>query len=38
MADVAGMVIGVIALASLYSTYIELFDVFGLGRNYRHGY
>lgn len=38
MADAAGLVIGAIALASLFSTCIELFDVFELGRNYVYDY
>lgn len=38
MADVTGLVIGVIALASLFSTCIDLFDRFELGRNYASDY
>ncbi|KAK5053797.1 hypothetical protein LTR84_001759 [Exophiala bonariae] len=38
MADVAGLVIGAIALASLFSTCIDLFDRFELGRNYDSDY
>ncbi|KAF2232564.1 hypothetical protein EV356DRAFT_517322 [Viridothelium virens] len=38
MADVAGLVIGAIALASLFSTCIELFDYFELGRSYACDY
>ena len=38
MADVSGLVIGAIALASLFSTCIELFDCFELGRNYAYDY
>ncbi|KAL9109221.1 MAG: hypothetical protein Q9227_006146 [Pyrenula ochraceoflavens] len=38
MADVAGLVIGAIALASLFSTCLELLDVFELGRNYGYDY
>lgn len=38
MADVTGLVIGAIALASLFSTCIDLFDRFELGRNYAYDY
>ncbi|KAL9095172.1 MAG: hypothetical protein Q9165_002428 [Trypethelium subeluteriae] len=38
MADVAGLVIGAVALASLFSTCVELFDYFELGRNYACDY
>lgn len=38
MAVVTGLVMGTIALASLYSVCIELFDVFELSRNYGYDY
>ena len=38
MADVTGLVIGAIALASLFTTCIDLFDRFELGRNYAYDY
>ena len=36
MADVSGLVIGAVALASLFTTCIELFEYFELGRNYAY--
>ena len=36
MADVSGLVIGAVALASLFTTCIELFDYFELGKNYAY--
>lgn len=38
MAEVTGLVIGAVSLASLFSTCIELFDYFELGRNYAYDY
>lgn len=38
MAEVAGLATGAIALASLFSTCIEMFNRFELGKNYRHDY
>lgn len=38
MADASGLVIGAIAMASLFSTCIDLFDRFELGRNYAYDY
>ena len=38
MAEVAGLATGAIALASLFSTCIDLFNRFELGKNYRHDY
>ena len=38
MADVSGLILGTIALASLFKTCIELFDYFELGKNYAYDY
>ena len=38
MAEASGLVIGAIAMASLFSTCIDLFDRFELGRNYAYDY
>jgi hypothetical protein len=38
MADVSGLVIGTIGLASLFTTCIELLDCFELGGNYAYDY
>jgi hypothetical protein len=38
MAEVAGLVLGTVALASLYRTCVELFESFELGRNYTYDY
>ena len=38
MADVSGLILGTIALASLFKTCIELFDYFELGRNHAYDY
>ncbi|MCJ1332644.1 hypothetical protein MMC10_009337 [Thelotrema lepadinum] len=38
MADVAGLVFGAVTVFSLYSTCVELFDVFELGKNYIYDY
>ncbi|KAF7512236.1 hypothetical protein GJ744_002398 [Endocarpon pusillum] len=38
MADVAGLIVGTVALASLFTTCIELFECFELGKHYAYDY
>jgi len=38
MAEAAGLAVGVIALASLFTSCVELLDYFELGKNYDHDY